>query len=364
MLSLNRAKNDTSVTLDLLRAVAAQMVCVGHVWNLAGMHTNTNAPEWGVLIFFILSGFVIAYTLSTKSRSQDYGLLRYTIDRTSRIYCAYLPAMLLMLIAETLVIHSSIAPAGVSDWKTFFANLAMLQMYPGLPFGSFGASGQTTSVAIEFHIYFFIGGLWFLCLSRNRAVAAAVAMATCWIPFANSLALPGRGLFVIWLAGFALYFALSAIRIDRVFATMFCVVGLSVMYQSREFFDPSDTYSLSNFPTVMFGFACIVVAAQCTRFVMCAKGIIKFFADYSLSLFLTHMVIAIYFFRLFPETGYLGIILVWVVTNTFAAIFARFTEARYKVLADYVFRILQPLKFHRTAGQVVDAGRARSVVGP
>ena len=30
MLNLDRPKNDSSVTLDLLRAVAAQMVCVGH----------------------------------------------------------------------------------------------------------------------------------------------------------------------------------------------------------------------------------------------------------------------------------------------------------------------------------------------
>ena len=30
MFSLDRSKNDTSITLDLLRAGAAQMVCIGH----------------------------------------------------------------------------------------------------------------------------------------------------------------------------------------------------------------------------------------------------------------------------------------------------------------------------------------------
>ncbi len=74
MFSLDKSKNDTSVMLDLLRAGAAQIVCVGHAINLANDKTITNAPNVGVMLFFVLSGFVIAYTLSIKSDTTTTGL--------------------------------------------------------------------------------------------------------------------------------------------------------------------------------------------------------------------------------------------------------------------------------------------------
>ena len=57
MFVLHKSKNDTSVTLDLLRAVAAQMVCVGHgisffmpAWRPSELPLMQNV---GVLIFFV-----------------------------------------------------------------------------------------------------------------------------------------------------------------------------------------------------------------------------------------------------------------------------------------------------------------------
>ena len=34
MFSLDRTKNNSSTMLDLFRAVSAQVVCIGHAWNL------------------------------------------------------------------------------------------------------------------------------------------------------------------------------------------------------------------------------------------------------------------------------------------------------------------------------------------
>src|SRR4249919_3526672 len=99
MFSLDKSKNDTSVTLDLLRAVAAQMVCVGHAVNFSGAG-YTYLPNVGVLLFFILSGFVIAHTLSTKSQAEDYGVSAFGIERFARIYTAFLPAIILIAVAE------------------------------------------------------------------------------------------------------------------------------------------------------------------------------------------------------------------------------------------------------------------------
>ena len=75
------------------------MVCVGHAINFGGLG-STSAPALGVLLFFILSGFVIAHTLKTKTDSGPYSLGQYAVERTARIYCAYLPAMLLIGLAH------------------------------------------------------------------------------------------------------------------------------------------------------------------------------------------------------------------------------------------------------------------------
>jgi peptidoglycan/LPS O-acetylase OafA/YrhL len=101
MINLDPKENDTSLTLDLLRAVAAQMVCVGHaiIFFVSG-----SRPQWlpvmqniGVLIFFLISGFVIAATLSRRSGDPDYGFLRFFVDRFARIYSGLLPALVLIL---------------------------------------------------------------------------------------------------------------------------------------------------------------------------------------------------------------------------------------------------------------------------
>ena len=85
MFSLDRSKNDNSAMLDLLRAVAAQMVCVGHA-------TAFFVPQWrptrlpytqnvGVLLFFLISGFLITYSLVTRSKDPGYDFRRFFIER-------------------------------------------------------------------------------------------------------------------------------------------------------------------------------------------------------------------------------------------------------------------------------------------
>jgi peptidoglycan/LPS O-acetylase OafA/YrhL len=117
MINLDPKENDTSLTLDLLRAVAAQMVCVGHaiIFFVSG-----SRPQWlpvmqniGVLIFFLISGFVIAAALSRRSGDPEYGFLRFFVDRFARIYSGLLPALVLILAVDRLTLaltgESSIA---------------------------------------------------------------------------------------------------------------------------------------------------------------------------------------------------------------------------------------------------------------
>jgi peptidoglycan/LPS O-acetylase OafA/YrhL len=133
--SLDRTKNDTSATLDLMRAVAAQMVCVGHAisffvppWRSPAMPLIQNI---GVLLFFILSGFLITYTLIERSKNPAYGFWQFFIERFARIYSGLIPALIFVAAVDAITVHftGELTIARSYNLKTFGANLLMLEGY-------------------------------------------------------------------------------------------------------------------------------------------------------------------------------------------------------------------------------------------
>lgn len=74
-------------SLQYLRAFAAIWVLLTHVLQLCEVRPNGVfwAGQWGVDIFFLLSGFIIYITTKEKSSWVNFG-----IKRIFRIYPAYL----------------------------------------------------------------------------------------------------------------------------------------------------------------------------------------------------------------------------------------------------------------------------------
>ncbi len=151
-------KNE-SLYLDLVRGVSAQIVVIGHslsFFSVAPFLHEPNVP-WmqniAVLMFFILSGFVITYTVSLKSSIiNQYSFKEYSIDRFSRIYVAFIPAILFVFAID--FVSSSMGNythKPTFNIETFIANIFMLQDYPAFylmnaecctSFGSARLSGQ------------------------------------------------------------------------------------------------------------------------------------------------------------------------------------------------------------------------------
>jgi peptidoglycan/LPS O-acetylase OafA/YrhL len=90
-----------SLYLDLLRLAAALTVLFAHaVW-----HAAPGQKWWpdslghnAVIVFFLLSGYVIAYVADTKERDAR----SYWVSRLARIYSVALPALLLTVLADRL----------------------------------------------------------------------------------------------------------------------------------------------------------------------------------------------------------------------------------------------------------------------
>lgn len=96
-----------STTLNVLRALSALGVVFVHMGTTGFSSFPALPPQFGhfcVVIFFILSGYVIAYTTAARHRSGA----DYAVARLSRIYSVLLPA--LALSAGLLVLGRTLDP--------------------------------------------------------------------------------------------------------------------------------------------------------------------------------------------------------------------------------------------------------------
>jgi peptidoglycan/LPS O-acetylase OafA/YrhL len=351
---LNPQKNDTSATLDLFRILASQIVCVGHAWNLLyeegnAYHLAANAnttylPYMGVMMFFVLSGFVIAYTLDTKSeRAPDYGLGQYAVERFARIYSAYVPALALIATIDIIALWLG-APIDFSgdSFGLFMHNLFMLQGYPSdMGTTTFGTAGQLTSLAVEFHIYFLVGGAYFLFIGRNRVAALLLAIAFAKMPLAYFIEIPGsdRNLFVLWLLGFAGYFIARSIKVDGwlcMTAAVLCPILAAMWFEGRT---PSLEYALSGYPVFALAFLALAVASQRSAITVSMpwlRSAINVAAGCSFSLFLIHYSLQKLLIYFSPAPKFVTFVAVVIIANVATYYFARLTENKHKAMALWI----------------------------
>ena len=90
-----------SVYLDLVRFTAACFVYLYHSnqrWLVEPILPMANYGHTAVVVFFVLSGFVIAYVTDTKERDWP----SYAASRLSRVYSVALPAVVLTLLLDAV----------------------------------------------------------------------------------------------------------------------------------------------------------------------------------------------------------------------------------------------------------------------
>lgn len=100
-----------SVYLDLARFIAALLVVVSHFQQHgvlgAPFSTLSNYGRESVMVFFVLSGFVIAYTTEHKNQTAR----AYVLARCARIYSVALPVLLLAFVVAAFAASLGVASA-------------------------------------------------------------------------------------------------------------------------------------------------------------------------------------------------------------------------------------------------------------
>lgn len=226
-----------SAHLDAIRALAAWAVMWGHVRSdffvdfehvrakglaVKVLYFSTGFGHQAVIVFFVLSGFLISSSVLHGYASGRWSWRDYAINRLSRLYAVLIPGLLFGLVLDRLgstVFSASglyshpldgFGSAIAQDQITvgvFVGNLFFLQT---ILCPTFGSNGPLWSLANEFWYYVLFPVVLFAAVgwmkhSVRRAVPLTV-LAVATVVFLGRDKLVG---FSIWMAGCGLVLAYS-----------------------------------------------------------------------------------------------------------------------------------------------------------
>lgn len=212
--TLSDLKEPTLVSfVDMARWLAALTVMVGHLrnpmfigwgelpaadrtWWVKLWFFATGYHAEAVLVFFVLSGYLVGGLSAARGAQGKWHPGGYAIDRISRLFIAFLPALLLTVVLDYAGAHY-FGGTGLYDgthpmvvqkmhgtilqdrltWPIFIGNAAMLQYYfvPEL-----GSNDPLWTLSTEFWFYVLFGLMLTAWLARRPAVrwgCAVVALA-------------------------------------------------------------------------------------------------------------------------------------------------------------------------------------------
>ncbi|KEQ18364.1 acyltransferase family protein [Endozoicomonas numazuensis] len=170
-----------SLYLDLLRFGAAFIVMLSHI---AIERTSGGVWQWvrdlhigsdSVIVFFVLSGYVIAYVVDQKKEDKT----SYMINRLSRLYSVVIPALLLTMLVDWLGIllapdfYETFWYIPFSNLERFFASFFYINQIWTINIRPF-SNGPFWSLSYEFWYYMMFFTIFYFQGAKRILLTALV----------------------------------------------------------------------------------------------------------------------------------------------------------------------------------------------
>jgi peptidoglycan/LPS O-acetylase OafA/YrhL len=158
-----------SVYLDLVRFGAALVVVLSHIWPLMFPGIRIFWPgHSAVVVFFVLSGFVIS---STSRPEAGFGV--YVLHRIARIFPLVLAAVFMSIVLSFFVGGNGLpnAESHGTNWKDIFLNFLFLGQSWGNDLLPYNAPFWSLNYEVWYYVLF---GIWYYHRSRILLICAAL----------------------------------------------------------------------------------------------------------------------------------------------------------------------------------------------
>lgn len=378
--------------LNLVRWTAALIVVIGHCRGLmfygwgdvpSDERTLVVFPWYfisglfneAVMVFFVLSGYLIASTVTQDRRSTDFVVRKFFIDRYSRLYVGVIPALIFTAILDGLG-NTFLYQGGfyngsnenlvrnLAGYNAFEASfnvpdfLGSLLMLQGIFFTPFGSNPPLWSIAYEFWFYTVfglslavqhsslghhysvrmlpltvgLGGLLYLFLGSLFAVYFGIwllgVFAAYWRPFDSKWLIPSFLLFLFCLAFFRLLGDVSSISYYNVLKNYCTACSFLLVLNSMKTFRSTWLLNSKNLNARLAGFSFSVYLIHYPLLIFILSGLATLFPS-------LNIVKGFYPSELFGISLYVVVICS---TIGVAWIFAHFTEHKTDVLRRFLYQ--------------------------
>jgi len=346
----------TSLYLDFLRVFAAFGVFFGHA-NFSWFSNNLFPGDLGhkfVTIFFVLSGYLIAFTVGEKNK----GPKKYLVDRFSRLYSVVLPALIFTYIIDFVGKHfhpDFYVPLMASNNQPlrFLLNATFLQQIWGL---STTPSTNSPFWSISYEFWYYMLFAVFIYWSGTKKYLGLLAIALLigikiilllpvWV--FGVIAYRASGKYLIGARAALIVFIISAVGILGL--TFLCDVDLSF---ARYPFGKPPLYFSARFifewiygALVALNIFCFNAVEFTYRIPSFLNKAIKYLSSITFSLYLFHLPILIFLASCIPynKSSYVqifGILLIAVACVNILSVISEKQRNNFKKLFEKIFSLV------------------------
>ncbi|WP_261426166.1 acyltransferase family protein [Serratia proteamaculans] len=182
---------DKIESLQLLRALAALMVVVTHLWGMSETKFASSiglglVGSFGVDMFFILSGFIMCYTIKENSTLGVSGAFGFLIRRVERIY----PVFIIILIPYLM---KYMLDGGSFDLYVILGNILLLPTFNGDPDYRMLVFPSWTLV-YEMFFYVILSLFMVFSINKKSLILMTSAFIVLMVVLTNVLSLKGERL--------------------------------------------------------------------------------------------------------------------------------------------------------------------------